>query len=268
MLSKGEEILKIGAGEKGEDRISADIYILFEHKSYQDRSIYFQLLRYMYLMWQEDIREGRELRVIVPYVFYHGRGRWRLEREFKDVFDVEEEVKRYILNYRYILFDTNDEEMFGKVSRRLRDNFILLGDLMLMKDIYKFNKKVFESVLDVFVKARGREEFFDELIRALNYVVMSTEIREEDIISVLDKKELKGGEIVPSLARRWYEEGKEIGLKEGIEKGIEKGEYEKAKRVARNMLMMGLGIDVIVKATGLSEEEVKKIAKEVKESKN
>jgi len=29
----------------------ADIYILFEHKSYQSEKILFQLLRYMYLMW-------------------------------------------------------------------------------------------------------------------------------------------------------------------------------------------------------------------------
>ncbi len=30
----------------------ADIYILFEHKSYKDKKIFIQLLRYMYLMWE------------------------------------------------------------------------------------------------------------------------------------------------------------------------------------------------------------------------
>jgi predicted transposase/invertase (TIGR01784 family) len=29
---------------------SSDIYILFEHKSYRDKKIFMQLLRYMYLM--------------------------------------------------------------------------------------------------------------------------------------------------------------------------------------------------------------------------
>ncbi|GAG55064.1 unnamed protein product, partial [marine sediment metagenome] len=31
-----------------------DIYILFEHKSMPDNKIFIQLLRYMYLMWEND----------------------------------------------------------------------------------------------------------------------------------------------------------------------------------------------------------------------
>jgi hypothetical protein len=34
-----------------------DIYILFEHKSYQDKKILLQLLRYMHLMWEKDSDE-------------------------------------------------------------------------------------------------------------------------------------------------------------------------------------------------------------------
>ena len=61
--------------KRGKDNgIPADIYIIFEHKSYRDRNIYFQLLKYMYMMWEQDYREGKELRVIIPLVFYHGRG--------------------------------------------------------------------------------------------------------------------------------------------------------------------------------------------------
>ena len=56
-----------------------------------------------------------------------------------------------------------------------------------------------------------------------------------------------------TLAKKWYEEGKEIGLKEGI--------YEDKKEVAMNMLNMGMKIDVIVKATGLSKKEVEEIKK-------
>ena len=45
------------------------------------------------------------------------------------------------------------------------------------------------------------------------------------------------------------------GMEKGIEKGMEKGKLE----VAENLLRLGMGIDVIIKATGLSEEEVRKI---------
>ena len=44
-------------------------------------------------------------------------------------------------------------------------------------------------------------------------------------------------------------------MQKGIEKGIEKGKIE----VARNLLSLGLDIDKIVKATGLSEEDIKKL---------
>ena len=44
-------------------------------------------------------------------------------------------------------------------------------------------------------------------------------------------------------------------LEERELRGIEKGKIE----VARNLLSLGLDIDKIVKATGLSEEDIKKL---------
>ena len=49
---------------------------------------------------------------------------------------------------------------------------------------------------------------------------------------------------------------REKGIEEGIEKGIEKGRYEGILQTAKNLLKMGLSISEIMKATGLSEEEV------------
>jgi len=251
-------------GKRKEDEIPLDVYILFEHKSYQDKNVYFQLLRYMYLMWQEDMREGRKLRVIIPFVFYHGRSRWKLSRDFRDIFEVEDEMKEHLLNYRYVLFDTNDEEMFRRVSEKIRDNIILLGKILLMKDIYRFRKEILERVLDVLLRVESEEELMDELIKALNYVASATEIREEEIIEILENKNIKGGVEMGTLARKWFEEGREIGLKEGIEKGIEKGEYERAKQVAKNMLLKGLDINLISEVTGLSKEEIREIEKRLK----
>lgn len=52
-----------------------------------------------------------------------------------------------------------------------------------------------------------------------------------------------------------FEEGLEKGLKKGLEKGIEKG-FEK---VAKNLLSMGVDIDLIMKSTGLSREQIEKL---------
>lgn len=49
------------------------IYFLFEHKSYPDKAIAFQLLRYMTEIWntKREKEKTNELPVIIPLVIYH-----------------------------------------------------------------------------------------------------------------------------------------------------------------------------------------------------
>jgi predicted transposase/invertase (TIGR01784 family) len=52
----------------------------------------------------------------------------------------------------------------------------------------------------------------------------------------------------------------EKGRKEGIEEGMEKGREEGMKallQTAKNLLELGISLADVVKATGLSEEEIK-----------
>ncbi|MCQ2264410.1 MAG: hypothetical protein MJZ70_09005, partial [Bacteroidales bacterium] len=55
------------------------------------------------------------------------------------------------------------------------------------------------------------------------------------------------------------EKGMEKGLKEGMVKGMEKGREEGRQRLletARNLLRMGIPLDDVAQATGLSVEEL------------
>ena len=54
------------------------------------------------------------------------------------------------------------------------------------------------------------------------------------------------------VLNRTKAEGMEKGLAEGMQKGMQKGIYT----VARNMKQMGLSLEDITKATGLSEKEI------------
>ena len=50
------------------------IYILFEHKSYEDEKVIFQLLRYMTKIWEERFDSKRKKApIIIPLVIYHGK---------------------------------------------------------------------------------------------------------------------------------------------------------------------------------------------------
>jgi predicted transposase/invertase (TIGR01784 family) len=56
-------------------------------------------------------------------------------------------------------------------------------------------------------------------------------------------------------------EGREEGIQEGIEQGLTKGQMEAKQVIARNMLALGLEFSLIVQATGLAEEEIKVLQK-------
>lgn len=58
------------------------------------------------------------------------------------------------------------------------------------------------------------------------------------------------------------EEGLKKGMEEGIQKGIEESEAESKRKIALNMLTLGLDQETIVKATGLTSAELKAIQEE------
>ncbi|MEY8467125.1 hypothetical protein AALB99_17400, partial [Bacteroides caecimuris] len=66
--------------------------------------------------------------------------------------------------------------------------------------------------------------------------------------------------------RDWYsvistaeKRGRAEGLEEGLNKGKEEGAREANLNNARNLKKLGVAIDVISQATGLSEEEIEKL---------
>ena len=52
---------------------------------------------------------------------------------------------------------------------------------------------------------------------------------------------------------------KQEGLAEGIELGMEKGMNQKALDIARNMLADGVDINLIMKYSGLTQEQIEKL---------
>ena len=55
------------------------------------------------------------------------------------------------------------------------------------------------------------------------------------------------------------EKGREEGMEKGREEGIEKGMEKAKKDMVLRLLKMGLEVKKILKATGLSQKEIKKL---------
>ena len=106
---------------KGE---KAYITFLLEHKSYPDRMVIFQVLKYIISIWEEKIRNDVEskkaenkilktneieLPIIIPLVVYHDKNKWNIKRSLGEMIphykNLPDIIKRYIPNYQYLLID-------------------------------------------------------------------------------------------------------------------------------------------------------------------
>ena len=58
------------------------------------------------------------------------------------------------------------------------------------------------------------------------------------------------------------EQGIEQGLDQGLEQGIKQGATQSRIEIARAMLALGLGKDIICKSTGLTEDELERLSSE------
>ena len=184
---------------------SSYVYVLFEHKSYPERLISLHLLRYMARIWEQAVKLGdsKPLPPVIPVVVYHGRSKWKVGLDFHDLFDLPESLQEYLPDFRYLLCDLtqySDEEMRGGGKHIFAEDLAdrLPGILKLLKDL--LNK-------------RSGLEYLETLLR---YVASgSDQIREEEIeCGIKEILREKGGDIMPTLAEQWIEQGIQQGILE------------------------------------------------------
>jgi predicted transposase/invertase (TIGR01784 family) len=264
------------------------IYFILEHKTEGKVEIFLQVLKYMIFEWEKDYNNNQPPRIIIPVVFYHGADKWKIPRSFADQFDVDEVVKQFLLDYRYILFDTNPWDFRDESNKELKKNVFLFTSMVLMKAAYKQDT---EAILEIFKfwYKRGFLENIDIVVYFLEYVCQTQDISRDQLKKMLDESKIDGGEIMPTLAQQMKEEfreefiatmgqqlkeeGKKAGIEEGKKAGVEEGKKvgveegkkagleEMAKNAAKKMLEDGLPIEIISKYTGLIDKEIEKLRK-------
>jgi predicted transposase/invertase (TIGR01784 family) len=250
LVFKTKMTAKSGGGRKRRIKIDADIYIILEHKSSQEPAILIQLLWYMLMVWEKDLAEKKSPRVIIPVVFYHGKKKWNIPRSFIDQFDVDDEVKEFLLNYRYILFDTRDWDFHDAKNEGFRDNVFLLTALSLMKSA--FNKDI-GTIAEIFRFwcEKGFTKEKDKVLFFLTYISETKDIDQGKLKKILEETKIDGGDLMQTLAQRLRQEGKQ--------EGMQLGKQEARIETAKQMLLDKMSVKVVAKYTGLSEKELKKL---------
>ena len=244
----------------------ANIYVLFEHKSYVDPGVFVQFLGYLAEIHKRQFADTGRLSVVIPFVFYHGDRTWNPGRSFGDGFDLSARERRvfseYIADFQIARFELND----ANLDALIRDA-ALRAVLGVMQNIRE--PDFLERLVPLL---RGLAESRDPskklaLLRTLLIYIMNTREQEstEEIKRALIAARIRDNEeTMATIADRLREEGLNQGLErgraEGEIEGIRKGEAEGARKAkletAKEMLAEGIAIETVLRVTGLDRESL------------
>ena len=130
--------------------------------------------------------------------------------------------------------------------------YVLKNMEILERMPFKARKAAFEKlekITDIAALSKEDRMKYDESIKVYrDYLVTIEGAVEEGLAKGFEKGLAQG-----------MEKGIAQGMEKGIEKGIEKGRTEGFIEVARNMKSLGISKELIIKATGLTAEEIENI---------
>jgi predicted transposase YdaD len=198
------------------------IYILFEHKSYPDAMVAFQLLRYVIAIWYRYLTGGggKPLPVIIPMVVYHGAEPWNVPLGFSalfdpDLFDPDGALAGIVPDFRYFLSDLGSQ-----ADHELSRFALLRSGLMALKHATRDADIV---SIEAIVTAEIWHDLFCGVVIKYIFRAFRQIDRDEAVRLLTTIKEKAGPAMVSNIAQEWIDEGKALGLLQGIVEGMEQG---------------------------------------------
>ena len=277
--------------DKAHDVSRIRFIFLFEHKSYRDPNIAFQLLKYQFYIYEKN-HEKRERIPIIPIVFYHGEKEWNIPCEFKEslLFDLNKSYRNQcdsllkgILNFEYRLLNLSDinVESLPKEMKTQSILFLLKYIGILKKS---FDLKYVERCFRL-SKHLALEQRKSILLECYGYIFHFIPHLNINVVESIEKEIFKKGGFSMGAFKFYIEEQKEKAEEKGIEKGIEKGRVEGIEKgrvegiekgikkgrekgieegreeIIFKMFEKGIDVESICQLTDLSKDQVLKFQK-------
>ncbi len=235
------------------------IYLLFEHKSYRDKLVIFQVLKYMVNIWESkidaklDVESKGNVRIpiVLPLVVYHNQAKWTVKKSLGELMpnyeELPESLKRYIPNFEYLLYDLS--KVTRESAKLQMEHFISIR--MLTRARYASIEEIGTILSEGLIALKDAEEkgsIPNYLFQCIKYLYSA-----RDDISVAEMHELgmkisaEGGNVMMSLADKL--------IQEGIDEGVERERI----RMAENWIKRKLSVEEIINATGLTKREIEDI---------
>ena len=167
-------------------------------------------------------------------------------------------IERYVLTEektgnklsKKIIIDVINLLMYDKKCYTLREEKLARWCKVIMTESMTDLK---ETLGDDLMEERAKETLIEEVNK------YSTDDEVVALYSAYSREELERNTVLEDERK----EARESGFKEGKEKGIKEGIKDKTIEVIRNMLNEKMDIDLIIKVTGTTKEEIQKITEEI-----
>lgn len=216
-------------------------FIGIENQTSLDRDMILRVISYDGATYKNQI--GNEhIYPVFTIVIYWGKNEWKVPTTLKERIECPTEIIDVVSDYKFKLIDMarlSDEEI-----DKFRDDFKFIAGILSKKRNYRphdLDIKHPEEVLDLLDAVLHDDRF---KIMKSEIVRIKTEGREVDMCEFLDELEKRG---------------MEKGIEQGIEQGMEKGEEQATFRIAKNFKDSKVDIEIIVKATGLTKEQIEEL---------
>ena len=223
-----------------------DLVLLFEHKSAPDKHVLVQVGHYIFCHWVKCINEKKELKVIIPLIYYQGKKKWE-KPILSNLFPrVEGSLNHYIpaINHVFIALSTLSDESISQIRNRLMAAAVLAQKKGI--NIIKLTKEL----IKIFKLLPAEIEPGNFLQQMFVYIINVSEIPQPEFKKAIET-------IPPTIKSNIMTTYAQI-KEEGILEGEQKGKIE----VILNGHKNGLSVELLANITGLTVTEVEKIIKE------
>ncbi|MFO0060320.1 MAG: Rpn family recombination-promoting nuclease/putative transposase [Planctomyces sp.] len=204
------------------DGTSLLIYLLLEHKSWVDRRIALQLLKYVLRIQEWRDRNGQPPCVVIPLVVYQGTQQWDEPTSLRHKVNADQDLQGFVPDMQVILVD------LGGVKSSFLPELPELEARIRAMQIARRPELPYQSTVAIFELLQGWEKS-DSQNDALNDIVVY-------LCSVFDAKNLHwltqafragqapgSGKLMPNCLEALFEKGVKQGVQQGVEQGIEQG---------------------------------------------
>jgi predicted transposase/invertase (TIGR01784 family) len=213
------------------------VFILFEHKSYPDKWVALQMLRYVVAIWQRSRRlGGNRLEEIVPVVVYHGSGRWRRSLQIADLVTTDRATAAHIPHFEPIMVDLADLP-----EDRLQGSMQTITGLLFLKYIkQRMTARIARTLLEVMRRAVDDPNAGELAAICYQVYVQVKERREMELLQTL-ARESRYAEVREDVMT-YAEELLQEGLERGQLQGELRGELQDKHHVLARLLAKRFGL--------------------------